>query len=155
MIKLPEIHATAVVPGRTPEELWAVVKDSPAFAPRAPHVIGVRVLDSANRESRSTEWTVLLNGSEVTWVQNESTRPGLRLCFEQTAGDLERLAGEWSVVETSAGAQVGLSVSFELGIDGLAPLLNPIWAQSLQAHAEALLRVVSTTGLPANGSDQT
>ncbi|MGW4894276.1 SRPBCC family protein [Kitasatospora sp. NPDC004240] len=155
MIKLPEIHAVAQIDGRSADELWAVVKDCLAFAPRAEHVLGVRVLPTGDKRRRSTEWTVLLNGSEVTWVQEETARPGPLLGFEQTAGDLERLTGEWTVETTPTGAKVGLGIAFDLGVDGLAPLLDPIWAQSLQAHADALLRAVAATPPTENGTDRT
>ncbi len=154
MITLPEIHSATQVRGRSADELWTIVKNSVAFAPRAGHVVGVSLLPSADQRHRSTEWTVLLNGSAVTWVQQETARPGPRLCFEQTAGDLERLTGEWSVSDTADGPRVDLTIAFELGVDGLAPLLNPIWAQSFQAHADALLRVLAAYPLD-NGSDQT
>ncbi|MER6256526.1 SRPBCC family protein [Streptomyces sp. NPDC001584] len=151
---MPEIHAVTQFPGRSPDEVWSIVKNSLAFAARAEHVVGVSLLPSSDKRYRSTEWTVLLNGSEVTWVQEETARPGLRLAFEQTAGDLEQLTGEWSVSASPGGSQVGLAISFELGIDGLAPLLNPIWAQSFQAHADALLRAAATHS-HENGNDDT
>jgi Polyketide cyclase / dehydrase and lipid transport len=154
VIKLPEIHAVTRVDGRSPDQLWTLVKNALAFAPRADHVVRVSLLPTGSEQRRSTEWTVLLNGSEATWVQEETAKPGPRLCFEQTSGDLESLTGEWSVTGTPEGARVGLTIAFELGVDGLAPLLNPIWAQSFQAHADALLRVVAAHPFE-NGSDQT
>jgi hypothetical protein len=155
VIKLTEIQAVTQVHGRSPDELWAIVKDSTTFAPRAAHVVGVRSLPMTGRNRRATEWTVLLNGSEVTWVQEEDARPGPRLCFKQTAGDLEKLSGEWTVTPTPEGSRIGLTITFELGIDGLAPLLDPIWAQSFQAHADALLRVVAAQPPLENGTDET
>jgi hypothetical protein len=44
------------------------------------------------------------------------------------------------VAETPEGCRVSLTIAFALGVDGLAPLLEPIWGQSLQAHANALLK---------------
>lgn len=140
---MPEIQAEMLVEGRTPDEMWALVKDSARIASQAGHVVAVCPLSEQDKTFRLNEWKVLLNGSEVTWVQREAAGPGLRLRFEQTTGDLEQLSGEWAVTAAPAGTQVRLSLAFELGVDGLAPLLEPIWSQSFQAHADALMRSVS------------
>ncbi|TQK51140.1 polyketide cyclase/dehydrase/lipid transport protein [Streptomyces sp. SLBN-118] len=140
---MPEIQAEAVTEGLTPEELWSLVKDGEGIASRAGHVVDVRTVPSESRQYRTTAWTVLLNGSEVSWVQREFAEEGPRLRFEQVSGDLEELTGEWSVDSAPGGSRLALSIAFELGIDGLAPLLEPIWAQSFQAHVDALLRAVT------------
>ena len=137
---MPEIQAETLIAGRTPDEVWALVKDSGRVASHAAHVVAVRPQSAQDKTFRFNEWKVLLNGSEVTWVQREAAGPGLRLRFEQTTGDLEELSGEWAVTAAPTGTRVSLSIGFELGIDGLAPLLEPIWSQSFQAHADALLR---------------
>ncbi|MFF8292635.1 type II toxin-antitoxin system RatA family toxin [Streptomyces sp. NPDC016309] len=141
---MPKIQADALVEGRTPDEVWAVVKDSPLVASRARHVVSVRPRSEQDKTFRINEWTLLLNGSEVTWTQREAAGPGLRLRFEQLDGDLERLSGQWSVTEAGTGTRVSLAIDFELGVDGLAPLLEPIWSQSFQAHADELLRALTT-----------
>ncbi|MGW7051075.1 type II toxin-antitoxin system RatA family toxin [Streptomyces sp. NPDC054887] len=140
---MPEIQAQTLVGGRTPDEVWALVKDSGEVASRTEHVVAVAPRSEQDKTFRFNEWKVRLNGSEVTWVQREATGPGLRLRFEQTTGDLEELSGEWAVTAAPGGTRVALSIRFELGIDGLAPLLEPIWSQSFQAHADALLRSVA------------
>lgn len=137
---MPEIQAETLVEGRTPDEVWALVKDSGSIASQAGHVVAVRPQSAQDKTFRCNEWKVLLNGSEVTWVQREAAGPGLRLRFEQTTGDLEQMSGEWAITAAPDGTRVALSIDFELGIDGLAPLLEPIWSQSFQAHADALLR---------------
>ncbi|MBB1257674.1 type II toxin-antitoxin system RatA family toxin [Streptomyces alkaliterrae] len=140
---MPEIRAETLVGGMTPETVWPLVKDSAGIASPAAHVVSVRALSEQDRTFRLNEWKVLLNGSEVTWTQREAAGPGLRLRFEQTTGDLERLSGEWAVSAAHDGTLVRLTLAYELGVDGLAPLLEPIWTQSFQAHADALTRAVS------------
>lgn len=148
---MPEIHSAAPAPGWTAEELWNVVKDGRACV-GARDVVSVEELPSTASGHRSTRWTVLLNGSEVTWTQREWAEAGSRLVFEQTSGDLEELTGEWTVAPAADGAQVMLRIAFELGIDGLAPLLEPIWAQSFQAHTDALLRTVTAARPTTSGN---
>ncbi|MGX1885642.1 type II toxin-antitoxin system RatA family toxin [Streptomyces sp. NPDC055287] len=140
---MPEIQAETLVGGRTSDEVWALVKDSGKVASQAGHIVAVSPRSEQDKTFRFNEWKVRLNGSEVTWVQREAAGPGLRLRFEQTTGDLEELSGEWAVTAAPGGTRVTLSIRFELGVDGLAPLLEPIWSQSFQAHADALLRSVA------------
>ncbi len=140
---MPEIQADTLIEGRTPDELWAIVKDSSLVASRARHVVAVQPRSDQDKTFRIHEWTVLLNGSEVTWRQREAAGPGLRLRFEQTVGDLEKLSGEWSLTAAGTGTRISLALDYELGVDGLAPLLEPIWSQSFQAHADELLRALT------------
>ncbi|MER5553529.1 SRPBCC family protein [Streptomyces sp. NPDC002793] len=140
---MPEIQAETLIEGRTPDEVWAWVKDGSRVASRARHVVAVSPVSEPGRAFRTNDWTVRLNGSEVTWRQREAAGPGLRLGFEQTEGDLERLSGEWSLAAAGTGTRVSLTLAYELGVDGLAPLLDPIWSQSFRAHADELLRALS------------
>ncbi|MCT9008514.1 SRPBCC family protein [Streptomyces sp. NPDC054766] len=142
---MPVIQADMDLAGVHPDEAWSVLKGGKAVASRAGHVRAVEPLPSASDATRRTAWRVLLNGSEVSWVQREFAEPGPRLRFEQVTGDLEELSGSWSVTEVPGGSRVSLTVSFHLGVDGLAPLLDPIWSQSFQAHADALLRALTAT----------
>ncbi|MEU1122631.1 SRPBCC family protein [Streptomyces sp. NPDC005899] len=141
---MPEVQAETLIEGHTPEEVWDWVKDSERLASRARHVVAVSPVSDPGRTFRVNEWTVLLNGSEVTWRQREAAGPGLRLGFEQTAGDLEKLSGEWALAAAGTGTRVSLSLTYELGVDGLAPLLDPIWSQSFRAHADELLRALAS-----------
>ncbi|MEU6662610.1 SRPBCC family protein [Streptomyces sp. NPDC046821] len=140
---MPEIQADTLIEGRTPDDVWAIVKDSSRVASQARHVVAVRPGADQGDAFRVSEWTVLLNGSEVTWRQREAAGPGLRLRFEQTAGDLEELSGEWSLTEDGTGTRISLALGYELGVDGLAPLLEPIWSQSFQAHVNEMLRALT------------
>jgi hypothetical protein len=84
-------------------------------------------------------WSVLLNGSKVDWVQRTTAADERELAFEQVNGDFAELIGTWSLDN----GKLTLTIRFHLGVDGLAPLLDPIWTQSFQAHADALVRAVA------------
>lgn len=84
-------------------------------------------------------WSVLLNGSKVDWVQRTTAADERELAFEQVSGDFAELIGTWSLDN----GKLTLTIRFHLGVDGLAPLLDPIWTQSFQAHADALVRAVA------------
>jgi hypothetical protein len=132
-----------VVAARTPfggtsgRPVWDVL-DGGALPSIADHVLAVT--DTPDGQ----HWSVLLNGSRVDWIQ-QSVRTGEReLSFEQVTGDLAQLHGNWTLHD----GHLSLTIRFHLGVDGLAPLLDPIWTQSFQAHADALVRAVAEAAQP-------
>jgi hypothetical protein len=137
---MPTVHADADLPGAGPDRVWSVLTTPGAVAAHAGHVRSVEMLPRDGGTSDRTAWRVLLNGSEVSWTQRDIHDARRSLRFEQIDGDLEDLSGQWQVAETPEGCRVSLTIAFALGVDGLAPLLEPIWGQSLQAHANALLK---------------
>lgn len=139
---MPEIHAELDLPAE-PDRVWAVVRAHHELAGRVPQVLEV---GPAAGHDDATRWRVLLNGSEVTWTQVERVAPGPRLSFDLVDGDFESLSGQWTVVPLDGpGCRAGLTIRFRLGVDGLAPLLDPMWSQSLHAFANALLRAVAAS----------
>jgi hypothetical protein len=135
---MPEVTASIDIADVTPDRVWRLVEDGPGMVERADRVIRVSTVDDVE-----TAWTVLLNGAEVDWVQRDSLDPPHRLDFVQVRGDLADLRGRWTIQPTDGGGvQLDLWLAFDLGIDGLAPLFDPIWAQAIQAYAEHLVRSI-------------
>jgi hypothetical protein len=110
----------------------------------AEHVLDVRTTPQGDQQ-----WSVLLNGSQVDWVQRTVQAGAHELAFELLSGDLAELRGRW----TLSPGRLRLTMQFHLGIDGLAPLFDPIWTQSLQAHADALVRAVAGAARSAAEDD--
>ncbi|MFI5779558.1 type II toxin-antitoxin system RatA family toxin [Nocardia sp. NPDC051570] len=135
---MPSVTAQIVAAQITPARLWDVLTDSARF----PHVID-HVLDVSGTPDGHENWTVLLNGSKVSWVQRTTLHSQQQLAFEQVTGDLAELHGTWDLLPTDGNTTLRLRIEFHLGIDGLAPLLNPIWVQSFQAYADAMVRAVA------------
>jgi polyketide cyclase/dehydrase/lipid transport protein len=134
---MPTVNATAELTGARIEGVWDVVSDAGHFPDLADHVLEVSPGDGGHR------WVVLLNGSRVQWVQRDRPRGPRLLEFEQVEGDLDALGGRWTLDPSATGVTLGLRIEFHLGVDGLAHLLDPIWTQSFQAHADALTRAVA------------
>ena len=143
---MPRVEASVDVAGGDVDRLWAAVRDSERYPSLAGHVLGVV------RRGGQTEWCALLNGSRVSWVQRETTQPPRSLRFEQVHGDFAELRGRWTVDPYDHGVRLRLEVEFQLGVDGLAALLDPIWAQSLQAHAATLVHAVAGAALPGEAT---
>lgn len=139
---MPTVTASARVPGVPPEAAWSVIVDPTRYCEFADPNPSVSI------EGHEEHWTVLLNGSRVDWSQIVTPREGATLSFTQTRGDLAGLNGTWRVTPDAAGgSEIGVVLSFFLGVDGLAPLLDPIWTQSFQAHADAMVRAVHAAAI--------
>jgi ribosome-associated toxin RatA of RatAB toxin-antitoxin module len=139
---MPTVNASTKIVGARIERVWHVVSDVERYPSMAGHVLEVSPDGGRHR------WVVLLNGSRVYWVQRDLPSPPWRLEFEQVTGDLDRLRGCWTLEQRGADVLLSLEIHFHLGIDGLAPLLDPIWTQSFQAHADALARAVAAADSP-------
>jgi hypothetical protein len=129
------VRAHTPAPGLDAGRLRSLLATGTGLPALCDQVVAVEAAPGGGRR-----WRVLLNGSEVEWEQH-SPDP---LSFEQTGGDLAELRGEWSL----EGGELALVLRFHLGVDGLAPLLDPIWTQSFQAFADALVRGVATAATP-------
>jgi hypothetical protein len=142
---MPEVMASTDIADVTPDRVWRLVEDGPGMVGLADRVLRVSTVDSTE-----TAWTALLNGAEVDWVQRDSADPPHRLDFVQVRGDLADLRGRWTIRPTDGGGvRLELWLAFHLGIDGLAPLFDPIWARAFQAHAEHLVRSVARAATAA------
>jgi ribosome-associated toxin RatA of RatAB toxin-antitoxin module len=135
---MPAVAATVDIPGAHIDRVWDVVNDCERFPLLADHILEVN-----RRGGDEVEWLALLNGSRVGWVQRDSAQPPQSLAFEQLDGDLDQLRGRWTLLLQPSGVRLRLEIEFHLGVDGLAALLDPMWAQSLQSHADALAHAVA------------
>lgn len=133
------VTASAETPGADAGRLWALVSDAERMPGHCDQVVRVRRDPERTGAARHTSWTVLLNGSEVSWVQRETPHPPYQLAFTQVTGDLAELHGRWRVQPAPGRVRLELELAFQLGIDGLAPLFDPIWAQAFQAYADRLV----------------
>lgn len=133
---MPTVNALAELDGARIERVWEMVSDVERYPDLADHVLEVSPCDAGHR------WVVLLNGSRVRWVQRDWSTEPLSLEFEQVTGDLAALRGRWTLDRSPSGVTARLRIDFHLGVGGLAHLLDPIWTQSFQAHADALTRAV-------------
>jgi hypothetical protein len=158
---LPTVRAHAPAPGLDAARLRSLLATGAELPALCDQVVAVGAAPGGGQH-----WRVLLNGSEVEWEQTAPQGPGPEdpgsenpgpgnpgpeapdapavLSFEQTGGDLAELRGEWRL----DGGALALTLAFHLGVDGLAPLLDPIWTQSFQAFADALVRGVATAATP-------
>jgi ribosome-associated toxin RatA of RatAB toxin-antitoxin module len=141
---MPTVSTRTEITNARIQTVWNIVRDVERYPSLANHVLEV------SPDGPHHRWAVLLNGSRVEWVQRDWWKPPSRAGFDQVSGDFDRLRGGWWLERRGSGAVLRLRIDLHLGVDGLAPLLDPVWAQSFQAHADALLSAIAgAAGEPA------
>ncbi|MET7293860.1 SRPBCC family protein [Streptomyces griseoloalbus] len=122
------------------EETWQAVSRIEDYADYMDSVNSVRVTDSSGTR-RVSEWSVLLKGSTLEWVEEDEIDDADRtMTFRQLTGDLDHFGGYWRVdPDGDHGSVTTFFVEFEIGIPLLADMLNPVAAKALRDNAEQML----------------
>ncbi|MCF3141670.1 type II toxin-antitoxin system RatA family toxin [Streptomyces platensis] len=125
------------------EETWRAVTRLEDYAAYMENVESVTVR-GASHGKRVSEWSVLLKGSVLEWVEEDQLDEATRtMTFDQVSGDLDRFTGYWRVDPQDADASlVTFSVDFEIGIPLLADMLNPVATKALRENSEQMLRAI-------------
>jgi ribosome-associated toxin RatA of RatAB toxin-antitoxin module len=138
-------HVEVELPIRAPAaDAWRAVTRLEDYADYMENVESVTVLGTTGTGARVSEWSVLLKGSVLEWVEedelDESTRT---MTFHQISGDLDEFEGHWRVDDAGDGTSVVVfSVDFEIGIPLLADMLNPVASKALRENSEHMLRAI-------------
>ena len=130
-------------------DVWDAVVAIDRYPASMDNVRSVEILDDDREGKRRSVWSVLLKGSILEWEEVETVdSQRLTMTFEQVAGDMERLDGEWVVSpQGDARTSVRLRVSFDIGIPLLADMLNPVAQRALHDNCVDMLRGVEHAAL--------
>ncbi len=90
-----------------------------------------------------THWVSNVDGRVIEWTERDTFYDDeWRIHYQQTAGDLKKMEGEWLLTEVEDGTKVTLTVDFEFGIPMIAGLLNPILKMKVRDNSENMLAAV-------------
>lgn len=135
---MPIVSTSVFLGDFEPCEVWPILSDFARYPDFMSDVLEVTVPVEQSEILTST-WRVLINGSELTWTEQDWLTPGERIEFKQTDGDLEVWYGEWLLVQRADGLHVDLNVTFDLGIPSLADVLHPIGERAIRANNSQML----------------
>ncbi|GAB3466702.1 type II toxin-antitoxin system RatA family toxin [Actinophytocola sediminis] len=138
-------HLEVVLPINAPApQAWAAVIRLEDYATYMENVESVTVLGEDATGVRRTEWSVLLKGSVLEWVEEDQLdHDDMVMSFTQVAGDLDEFVGYWRVEATGEHTStVRFCVDFEIGIPLLADMLNPVATKALRENSEHMLRAI-------------
>ena len=90
-----------------------------------------------------TQWVSNVDGRVIEWTERDTFYDDeWRIHYQQTAGDLKKMEGEWLLSEVEEGTKITLTVDFEFGIPMIAGLLNPILKMKVRDNSENMLAAV-------------
>ncbi|MEU8685626.1 SRPBCC family protein [Streptomyces sp. NPDC048611] len=140
-------HVEVNLPIKAPvAAAWRAVTRLEDYAAYMENVESVNVLGETAAGVRTSEWSVLLKGSVLEWVEEDELDEERRvMSFTQVSGDLDEFRGYWRVDEAGDGSGtsvVTFSVDFEIGIPLLADMLNPVAGRALRENSEHMLRAI-------------
>ncbi|MEV6570225.1 SRPBCC family protein [Streptomyces sp. NPDC051577] len=138
-------HVEVSLPIKAPAvDAWRAVTRLEDYADYMENVESVTVLGASDSGTRTSEWSVLLKGSVLEWVEEDELDEANRvMSFSQVSGDLDEFTGYWRVDDRGDGTSVVVfSVDFEIGIPLLADMLNPVAAKALRENSEHMLRAI-------------
>lgn len=138
-------HVEVNLPIKAPAaDAWRAVTRLEDYADYMENVESVTVLGESETGTRTSEWSVLLKGSVLEWVEEDELDETNRvMSFSQVSGDLDEFTGYWRVDDRGDGTSVVVfSVDFEIGIPLLADMLNPVAAKALRENSEHMLSAI-------------
>jgi ribosome-associated toxin RatA of RatAB toxin-antitoxin module len=139
---MPLVESRVVIEDVDVGKVWDVMRDFEAFPHLMQDVLDVRCFDRTGDELKS-EWRVLLNGSELTWVEADKLVDREEITFYQIEGDLEIWEGTWRLRPEGRTVVVDLTVMFDLGIPSLAHILDPIGIRAIKANSRQMLEAIN------------
>jgi uncharacterized membrane protein len=139
---MPLVESRVVIEDVDLGKVWDVMRDFESFPRLMQDVLDVRCFDHTGDELKS-EWRVLLNGSELTWVEADKLVDRKEITFYQIEGDLEIWEGTWRLRPEGRTVVVDLTVMFDLGIPSLAHILDPIGIRAIKANSRQMLEAIN------------
>jgi ribosome-associated toxin RatA of RatAB toxin-antitoxin module len=135
-----QVEIEARVPRRSAAEMYPVLCDFERYREHTDAVKDVTVTGSQNGASHS-DWEVVFRGGILKWSETDRFDEEARtIHFEQTGGDdLERFVGDWSVDDAEGGCVVHFRAEFDMGLDTLDSLVEPIAERTLRENIAAIL----------------
>lgn len=130
------IEATTAV---APDEAYRRLAD---YASYPAQTATVRSVELFGRDGTAySTWRVDFRGGVLCWTERDESNAGDRtLSFSQVDGDLDRFDGGWTVRPYAEGSALVFTAELDLGIPSLAPLVDPIAKDALEANIVTILR---------------
>lgn len=138
---MPKVETSLTISDIKLEILWENICSFEKYPKFMKDVIDVKCF---GEDENLSSWKVLLNGSELTWIEKDYFYPYKKIVFEQTEGDLEVYKGEWAIQydELTCEATVTLVIEFDLGIPSLEDMLNPIGIKAIKSNSNQMLNAI-------------
>jgi ribosome-associated toxin RatA of RatAB toxin-antitoxin module len=132
------LEMRARVPDRSAAEVFALLSD----LARYPDVVeAVRSITVGQEDGRMVStWEVDFHGGIMRWKEEDVFLPQeTTMRFRQLEGDVDHFAGEWKLTDSEGGCVAEFEADFDLGVEGLSDVLNPIADSALRENVRGIL----------------
>lgn len=138
---MPYVECKTTIKGE-PKAIFEIIKDMAGYPKFMKNLVSVEILEEG-ADYDVSHWVSDVDGRKIVWTERDNFYPeDLKITYAQTAGDLKKMEGAWTIVPGSEGAEVTLSVDFEFGIPMIAGLLNPILKRKVRENSENMLQAI-------------
>jgi ribosome-associated toxin RatA of RatAB toxin-antitoxin module len=121
------VELDALVPGASPEAVYAAVTAFARYPELAPHVQSTVVHHGRPEPTGSSSWELHFRSGLLRWTEQERfDEAGGVVEFSQERGDFDEFGGRWSVSPEPGGTRVRFVADFDFGIPSLEGILDPI-----------------------------
>ena len=132
------VEVIANVGGRTAAELFPLLCDMRQYPKYSDRVLALDVSPSTNG-SVVSKWTVKLGPGTATWTQQDDLEPETgTIRFQGLSGDIDYFKGVWTARDNGAGCVLRFDCDFDIGLPGLAKLIEPRIAKLLRENIRAI-----------------
>ncbi|MFL6128329.1 MAG: SRPBCC family protein [Mycobacteriales bacterium] len=128
------------------KEVWDLICDAESYPKLMDSVVSITIVCEAPGPGGTVhtvaDWEVVLKGSILKWRERDLRDPAARrITYSQVSGDMERFEGFWQVSRiTDEITEAELVVDFEIGIEMLRPMLEPVAVRAVHRNSTEMLR---------------
>ena len=128
------------------ERVWDLVCDLESYPKLMESVVSIGIVSETPGPDGTVDtiadWEIVLKGSILKWRERDHRDPGARrVTYSQVSGDMERFQGHWQVSRiTEEITEAELVVDFEIGIEMLRPMLEPVAVRAVHRNSTEMLR---------------
>src|SRR5437016_2480269 len=141
-----EVRIALRVPGAEPRKVFDSLSDFASF-PRYSDVVHAVSLEHGPDGERLSAWEVAFAGGILKWRERDRLdEQRLTIDFELVDGDLLALTGNWSIAPLPEGSTVHFGARFDLGVPGMADLLEPVAGRAMTDTVTTMLHGVLGPG---------
>jgi ribosome-associated toxin RatA of RatAB toxin-antitoxin module len=121
------VELDAVVADTAAETVFENVVRFERYQELAPHVQSATVQQTLPEPTGRSSWELHFRSGLLRWAETERfLRDGLRIEFEQEAGDFDSFSGSWTLTQRGPDTAVRFEADFDFGIPSLDGILDPI-----------------------------
>ncbi len=132
------VEVLANAAGRTAAEVFPLLSDMRQYPRYSDRVLALDVAPSANG-SVISKWTVKLGPGTATWTQQDDIEPeAYTIRFQGLSGDIDYFKGAWTVRDNGNGCVLRFDCDFDIGLPGLAKLIEPRIGKLLRESIRAI-----------------